>query len=50
MKKIEKALASVKGSMAIEGVKLTIEEEELIKMRLAGKITEEEFKKKVLKG
>ncbi len=46
--KIEKALASVKGSMAVEGHFLTKEEENLIKKRLNGEISESEFEKQVL--
>lgn len=45
---LEKALKSAKASLAIEGLQVTPEEEALIKEKLEGNITEEEFKRRVL--
>lgn len=43
-------MASAKGSLAVEGLYVTKEEEELVKKRLLGEISEEEFQKRVLEG
>lgn len=45
---IEKAIGSTKASLAMSGLILTPAEEMLIKERLEGKITEEEFHQSVL--
>ncbi|MGP4074160.1 antitoxin VbhA family protein [Piscibacillus sp. B03] len=47
-KAIQQALDSAKGSLAIENLHLSKEEERLIEQRLAGELSEEEFIKKVL--
>ncbi|EWG08399.1 hypothetical protein PBF_24393 [Cytobacillus firmus DS1] len=44
----DKAIRSAKASLAVEGLHLTPEEESLIKERLQGKISEEEFHKRAL--
>ena len=45
---IQKNLRSIKGSLAIEGLKLTKEEEELIISNALGEISNTEFDKKVM--
>ncbi|MCF6409966.1 antitoxin VbhA family protein [Pseudalkalibacillus salsuginis] len=46
--RINKAVRSAKASLAIEGMHLSDKEESLIKQRLNGDISENEFKKKVM--
>lgn len=45
---IEKAINSAKASLAVEGLYLTPDEEALIKEKLQGKISEEEFNRRAL--
>jgi len=45
---LSKAIRSAKASLAVEGQYLTPEEETLIKEKLEGQITDEEFHKRVL--
>lgn len=45
---IQKDLISVKGSLAIEGLILTKEEEELVISNALGQISEEEFDRRVM--
>jgi hypothetical protein len=45
---IEKAIRSAKASLAVEGLYLAAAEEALIKERLQGKISEEEFHQRAL--
>ncbi|MDQ0353079.1 putative membrane protein [Alkalibacillus filiformis] len=46
--RLEKAIANARASLAIEGMELEEKEVELVKERLRGQITEEEFKQRVL--
>lgn len=46
--KIQNNLRSVKGSLAIEGLKLTKEEEELVISNALGHISDEEFDRRVM--
>jgi hypothetical protein len=46
--RLEKALRSTKATLAIDGLYLRPEEEALIKENLEGKITDEEFRRRVL--
>jgi len=46
--RLEKALRSTKASLAIDGLYLRPEEEALIRENLEGKITDEEFRRRVL--
>lgn len=48
IEKIIKNLKSVKGSLAVEGIYLTAEEEKLIIAKALGEITQEEFEQIVL--
>lgn len=45
---VEKAIKSAKASLAVDGLYLTPAEESLIKEHLEGKISEEEFLRRVL--
>ena len=45
---IEDSLKQVKGTLAIEGLTLEKKGEDLLRKKLAGTISEEEFMKKVL--
>lgn len=45
-KSIEQAFASVKGSIAVEGIFLTKAEEELVLQKVKGEISQEEFLEK----
>lgn len=44
--RIQEMLDAAKGNLAIEGIYLSQEEEELIKSKIRGEITHEEFLKK----
>lgn len=46
--RLEKALRSTKASLAIDGLYITPEEEDLIRKNLNGEITDEEFREQVL--
>jgi len=46
--RLEKALRSTKASLAMDGLYLRPEEEALVRENLAGKITDEEFRRRVL--
>jgi hypothetical protein len=46
--KIEKAIAQSKASLAVEGLVVTREEDELVKLVLRKEISVQEFKRKVL--
>jgi hypothetical protein len=45
---IDESMRQVKGTLAIEGFELDRKAEDLIKAKVIGLITEEEFKRKVL--
>lgn len=45
---IQKDLISVKGSLAIEGLRLTKKEEQLVILNALGQISDEEFDRKVM--
>lgn len=45
---VDKALASAKGSMYVEGLNVSDEEQELVRKRLNGEISQSEYVKKVL--
>lgn len=47
-KQVQKNLRSVKGSLAIEGLILTKEEEELVIANALGQISDEEFDRRVM--
>lgn len=47
-KQLDKALRSARASLEIEGFKVTTEHERLLRMKLKGEITEEEYQKKML--
>lgn len=46
--KVQQAFNCAKASLAVEGLFITPEEEALVKERLEGKITENEFTRQVL--
>ncbi|WP_175596791.1 antitoxin VbhA family protein [Bacillus sp. MRMR6] len=47
-KELERAMKNAEGSLALDGTKVTEEGRDLVRRRLLGKITEEEFLKQVM--